>query len=213
MAIEPVKIPQNVYIEDRIVGPLTLRQILIVAIGCGFSYAMWASLNKAYGHIGILPTIVLFIPGALSFLFAFVTINDLSLMRLLLLTFEKWSKPNVRTWSPREGLHIHIRTFTPDKEDKKNNKPEQPTKLEDLTGVLDSPIRALPRSTMDGIASPQKKIPAPSIETVDIDDTSLPPLRPADRSAVSADPLNPGMVVDGMRPATNGPVFRDLSPA
>ena len=40
MPIEPVKIPQNVYIEDRIVGPLTLRQTLIMAIGGGFSYAL-----------------------------------------------------------------------------------------------------------------------------------------------------------------------------
>lgn len=212
MAIEPVKIPQNVYIEDRIVGPLTLRQIIIVTVGCGFSYAVWASLSKAYGNLGIFPTIVLFIPGALSFLFAFVEINDLSLLRLLLLYVEKMSKPNVRVWAPREGIKIHIRTFTPQKEDKKRKQPEQQTRIEELTGVLDSPARVLPRSSiMDGVRAPQASTGA--AEPMDIDDTALPALRisPGD---IAVDPLDASQAVDGIRGGSQtGPLFRDLSPA
>ena len=58
MPIPPTKIPQNVYVEDRIVGPLTLKQIIVVCIGGGFSYALWASISKAYGYVGIPLTIL-----------------------------------------------------------------------------------------------------------------------------------------------------------
>ena len=52
MAIEPVKIPQNVYVEDRIIGPVTLKQLAMVGIGMGISYAIFASVNKN-GTVGI----------------------------------------------------------------------------------------------------------------------------------------------------------------
>src|SRR3989344_7835262 len=110
MAIEPVKIPQNVYIEDRIVGPLPLRQPLIMAIGGGFSYMMYASLTKTYGQLGIVVTVLVWIPAAIAVLFALVKVNDLSLMRICMLLFEKFNKSHERTWTPRKGLSINIRT-------------------------------------------------------------------------------------------------------
>lgn len=216
MPIEAVKIPQNVYIEDRIVGPLTLRQIITVAIGCGFSYAVWASLSKTYGNLGVIPTIILFIPGALSFLFAFVTINDISLLRMVLLTIERMNKPSVRVWGPRTGIQIHIRTFgVKDEDDKKKAEPVQaPTRLEDLTTVLDSPIRTLHHQTVAVPAAAPANVNVRVAEPDDgLDELELPVLRPARRDAVSAEPLDSGRAVDGMRPSAGGPIFRDLSPA
>ena len=110
MPIEPVKIPQNVYIEDRIIGPLTLKQIIIVTVGCGFSYALWATASKA-GIISLPLTVLVWIPGLLSFVFAFVKINDLSMLKLCLLMLERINKPSVRAWAPRRGITINIRTF------------------------------------------------------------------------------------------------------
>lgn len=112
MPIEPIKIPQNVYIEDRIVGPLTLRQVLIVTLGGGFSYALWASVSKAYGLVTLPIQILTWIPAVISAIFAFVRINDVSMTRLMLLMMERINKPSLRTWSPRRGLIINIRTFT-----------------------------------------------------------------------------------------------------
>mgnify|MGYP003346360286 CR=1 FL=1 len=63
MPIEPIKIPQNVYIEDRIVGPLTLKQVIIVTIGGGFSYALWAMLSKTYGAISIPIQVMVWLPA------------------------------------------------------------------------------------------------------------------------------------------------------
>lgn len=162
MPIDPVKIPQNVYIEDRIVGPLTLRQIIIVAIGCGFSYAVWASISKAYGSLGIIPSVILFLPGVLSFLFAFVTVNDVGLFRLLLLAIERMSKPSRRTWSPREGITINIQTSNSKIEEDNRTKTEPVVekpqqRFDDISAMLDGPLRSAIR---DESARPAQKVEA-----------------------------------------------------
>jgi len=111
MPADPVKIPQNVYIEDRIVGPLTLKQTLIMAISGGLSYAIYSSLLKIYGGSpGIYLTVLAWVPFVLGTAFAVVKINDLSLTRILLLTLEKMQKPASRTFGSRRGITITIRT-------------------------------------------------------------------------------------------------------
>ena len=110
MPIDPVKIPQNVYIEDRIVGPLTLKQTLIMAGGGGFSYALYGSLSKAYGSLSLPIVILVWIPFVICMVFALVKINDLSLAKICLLLLERFHKPTVRTWAPRRGISINIRT-------------------------------------------------------------------------------------------------------
>src|SRR3989338_3795333 len=110
MPIDPVKIPQNVYIEDRIVGPLTLKQTLIMAAGGGFSYALYGSISKAYGSISIPITILVWIPCAICVVFALVKINDLSLAKICFLLLERFHKPAQRTWAPRRGISINIHT-------------------------------------------------------------------------------------------------------
>lgn len=142
MPIEAVKIPQNVYVEDRIVGPLTLRQVIIVTLGGGGSYALWSSLTKAYGQLDIVTTALAWIPAVIAFAFAFIRINDLSLMRLMLLSLERMQKSSIRTWAPRAGISITIRTFTTEKKRAKNDAPAlaqaKVNRLAELSSVLDS---------------------------------------------------------------------------
>ncbi len=111
MPIEPVKIPQNVYIEDRIVGPLTLKQIIISMIGIGFSYAIWASIAKVYGYVPWHITVIVWIPGLLSVIFAFVKIHDLTMAHIILLFLERAQKPSTRIYGPRRGLTVNARSF------------------------------------------------------------------------------------------------------
>jgi hypothetical protein len=142
MPIDPVKIPQNVYIEDRIIGPLTLRQILIVCVGGGFSYALWASASRAYGYIGIPLTAILWLPAVFAIIIAFVKINDIGIIRLSFLMLERMIKPTVRMWAPRPGLTINIRTFSPEQDTKKPlPQKRMPSKLEELSSALDSAMQ------------------------------------------------------------------------
>lgn len=205
MPIQPIKIPQNVYIEDRIVGPLTLKQILIVGVGVGFSYALYGMLTKAYGALPLPITIVVWIPAGIAAMFAFIRINDISMFRLLLLSIERLNKPSTRVWSPRRGITINIRTFaTPETEGKYKagdaRVDANTVQFDELSVILDRSIKKgpedpeVPGDTEDFIVPPPQEVvdePQPEAEPA-----SYSP-RPVDPSRVSA-------------PLTS--IFRDISP-
>lgn len=138
MTIDPVKIPQNVYVEDRIIGPITLRQIMIIMICAGVSYGIWAAM-KSSGPVSTTMTTVAWMPTLIGALFAFVKINGISLFRIVLLMIEKLEKPSKRVWAPRQGIYINIVTKPPKKEAPKQepDHTEKSTHIEELSRVLD----------------------------------------------------------------------------
>jgi hypothetical protein len=156
MSLDPVKIPQNVYIEDRIVGPLTLKQTIIMTLGGGFSYMVFAMLQKSFnGNPGIVLTVIAWIPCAISVLFALVKINDLSLLRIVLLTIERVNKATVRTWAPRTGISINVR-FSGNRPDKAKPEPraedERTAKrIRELSSIIDRPLENAPEAPMETI--------------------------------------------------------------
>jgi hypothetical protein len=224
--MDPIKIPQNVYIEDRIVGPLTLRQIVIVGIGGGFSYALWAMLNKAYGGISLPLTVMVWLPAGVAAAFAFVKVNDLSLTKLCLLLLERMNKPMVRTWAPRQGFSIHIRTFTPPQRTKLaavNETQTRSQRLAGLTATLDaamqppqqSPAAAQPT---EGHALETEEEPDPLERTLSIDLASpgTATRLPVNKARITASPLQTSSSMDGIAStpaASPAPsVFHDILP-
>lgn len=196
MPIEAVKIPQNVYVEDRIVGPLTLRQVMIVAIGGGGSYALWSSLIKAYGSLSIITTGIAWTPAVISLAFAFVKVNDLTLTHLLLLMAEKMQKPPLRAMGPRTGITITVRTFKT--EQAKKSELQTPAlmqakqnRLAELSTVLDEKMTDQSDDhELDG--NPGEDAPPPRDET-----PIRPPVDPARVTVSAPEPQAPG--VDGIR--------------
>lgn len=200
MPIQPIKIPQNVYIEDRIVGPLTLKQIIIVCLGCGFSYALWAMISKSYGYVGIPLTVIVWIPGALSVVFALIRVNDLSLIRIVFLLLERANKPVIRTWTPRRGISINIKTFAAPAQ-KQSDQATAPKSehLDALSSVLDAPTT--PREVADVTLTETPNPESPS------------PL-PVRRDRISASPLTENEpAVAGSEPRASVSLFRDITPA
>jgi len=230
MPIEPVKIPQNVYIEDRLFGPVTLRQVIITGIGTGISYMLWATAqNIATAQAGGVATgvswpitAICWSPSVLFAIFAFVKINDLSMLRIVLLSLENMKKPSNRMWSPRQGIHVHIRTFKEEKESKKKT-PEMPTgtkmqKMEDITHALDAPLytQAIMQAPLAEETDPLER----SIVINGKSDREAAPL-PVNREKITASPMDAAAGLDGIAPAkapTQAPsagsvsIFRDLSP-
>ena len=150
MPIEPVKIPQNVQIEDRIIGPVPLRQLIVTIIGCGISYAIWSSLQKAFGGVSIPATIVAWIPAVLFLAFAFIKVYDLSLFRIVLLMIERSVKPQTRTWTPRTGistLHLRASAKTDKKKQSAGIEEQKPPNIEELSAMRDIPQKATPPKT------------------------------------------------------------------
>lgn len=90
------KVPQNVQREDHIVGPLTLRQLIICGAGGGLAYAIFVSLGKQYEWITWLPPVAFV--SLLTILFAFIRPLDLSFARFILVYLEFLFIPQKRFW-------------------------------------------------------------------------------------------------------------------
>ncbi|MFH1670139.1 MAG: PrgI family protein [Patescibacteria group bacterium] len=140
MPIEPVKIPQNVQIEDRLIGPITLRQVIICLIGGGMSFVIW-NMMKSVGMVTIIHFAFSWIPFVIAAAFAFIKFQNLSLLRIILLMIEKGQKPSKRTFGPREGIAINVRTYFHTEKQKQKYSIDQTRVTEDkfqhLSSVLD----------------------------------------------------------------------------
>ena len=96
------KVPQDVQREDQILWVLTLRQVIILIIGFGFSYMLFSSLNKQY-ELNQIEQILIWIPGAMAAALAFVKIKGIPLIKFILLLLEKLFRPAHRKWVKHGG--------------------------------------------------------------------------------------------------------------
>jgi hypothetical protein len=147
--MQNVKIPQNVKVEDKLIGPFSLKQLILVALGGGSSYMLYASIQKSVGIVPAGAHAVIWWPAILSVAFALIRINDISLFRYCLLIIETMSKPRQRVFQARQGLVINIQTRaaieadTKAKAKKAKEVSEQkvetsPVKLDELSTILDA---------------------------------------------------------------------------
>ncbi|MBI5411972.1 PrgI family protein [Candidatus Peregrinibacteria bacterium] len=135
------KVPQNVGIEDRIVGPLTLRQLIILAAGGGASYLLFAIASKLY-TLNIFEYAVIALPALVSILAALVKINDITFTKFVFLFLEFNIKPRKRFWDHRATAFLAEPDLTESKiapSQLNTKKQDQPSvDLETLSRVLDS---------------------------------------------------------------------------
>jgi len=136
------KIPQDVGIADKIVGPFSLRQMIIVAIGVGISYVLFAITSKLY-ELNILEYIIIALPAFIAIAAAMVKINNIPLPKFTLLALEFAIKPKRRIWDHR-GIAAIV---APDLSEKKPRTEKSATEekttrnnvnLKDLSRILDS---------------------------------------------------------------------------
>lgn len=80
------KIPQNVQIEDKIVGPLTLKQLIYLGIGGGITYAIYTALASKY----YIEVWIWFVapPALLTLAFTFIKVNGIPFAKWILLMIE-----------------------------------------------------------------------------------------------------------------------------
>jgi hypothetical protein len=145
------KIPQNVQIEDKIVGPLTLKQLIILGTGGGISYALYSALAAKY-YIEIW---IWFVapPAILTLAFTFLKINGIPFAKWVLLLSEYMYNPRKRIFQMGAGDNYKATIFAKKEEKVQTNKDEK-TKAERDRERLDklSEITKL----VDDYAPPQK---------------------------------------------------------
>src|SRR3989338_735234 len=172
--MDNVKIPQNVKVEDKLIGPFGLKQLVLVGLGGGFSYVLYASIQKSVGFVPAAAHAVIWWPAILSAAFALIRINDISLFRYVLLILETMSKPRKRVFQARQGLVINIQTRSAIEADTRAK--EKQAKEE-----LQSPVRESAPIKLDELST-----------LLDAEGKKKSPL-------ISADPLETN--VDSLRPA------------
>lgn len=137
------KIPQDVQMEDKIVGPLTLKQLIIVGVGGGIDYFIYISLSKMY----VLEVSLIFVVpiGLLTLAIAFLKIKSIPFTQFVLLSLEFYLKPRHRIWT-QGGAEIFTSITTPKPKTKaeleqvkqKNKTPKELKNLDEITQMLDT---------------------------------------------------------------------------
>jgi hypothetical protein len=137
------KIPQNVGIEDKIVGPFSLRQLIILAIGVGISYTIFAIASRIY-ELSAVEYFVIALPALFALMLAVIKVHNVTFGRYLLLLAEFAIKPKKRMWDHRGIAYI----VDPDLTDKSTSqktkglseeeKSKKNVNLSDLSTILDS---------------------------------------------------------------------------
>lgn len=203
MPIEAVKIPQNVYVEDRIIGPVTLKQLIITGVGAGIGYVLYATAAKA-GVASLPVTIFAWSPAVIAGAFAFLKINDLSLFNIILLIIEGMNKPSTRYWSPHPGISINLITRTAAKEltEASAKVSTSAGKLADITRQMEKRQEEMDRLTTHDTPGPKALQPVQTRISEDMkhgvyehEEVTQKPVRP---ERVSAEGLDPLKSIDGV---------------
>jgi hypothetical protein len=140
------KVPQDVQREDRIVGPLTLRQLIICGIGFSICYAIYTFLGRDYELItALIPVIII---GLITVIFAFIRPLDLVFERYILFLIESMVLPPKRYWLKGTGdpsRYVYIPPVSPQKkmigENLEKDQIKKKKSLSELSKILDQKVK------------------------------------------------------------------------
>ena len=101
------QVPQFIDIEDKIIGPLTIKQFVYLAGGAGMAFIVY---NFVYFYIAI---ILVAIIVALSLALAFYKINNKPFIDFLEAAFLYYTKQNLYIWKKEDKkIEAKIQTAT-----------------------------------------------------------------------------------------------------
>lgn len=137
------KVPQNVQVADKIVGPLTLRHMIIIGAGGGLAYLIYVILGRSYYWEVWLPPVAII--STITLLVAFLKIYNLTFGKFFILLMEYIFVPRKRAWVKNSGeifgkKHIIAKdTHEKEKKIQKGEKAQQTLKkIDDISQILDT---------------------------------------------------------------------------
>ncbi len=130
-------VPQFIDVEDKIFGPITVRQFVMIVIGIVILF-----LTFRLATFGFFIFMFVLVGGSIA-LFGFVKINGARFHEFLLNVFSSLKKPSLRVWHKRLSMD-EIKSLMKDKKPKEEKKQEvskEPlsnTRLAELSLILDT---------------------------------------------------------------------------
>ena len=162
-----VKIPQNVLIEDKLVGPLTLKQFLYLLGGGSIIFIAYQYYAKFYLYL-IEFVLISLVAAFLTIAFAFAKVNGRPFSIFVQNLFKFIFVPKVRSWhkEPRhyvKAIKIKADDIKTTKEElHERKKPgEFKTQIEKLANILDTGGR-INENDADAITTQVANIEAPT---------------------------------------------------
>lgn len=99
------KVPQNIDMPDRILGPLTMLQFVYAVVGGGATYVSYMSLPSPLGAI------VAFLVAAFTIAMIFFKINERPFSHFLLSLMRFVSTPKQRIWHKGNATDINVEIY------------------------------------------------------------------------------------------------------
>ena len=101
------KVPQNIDMQDRILGPLTMVQFIYAVIGGGVCYAIYSTIPKPFSYILVLP-IALFVLAMI-----FLKVNERPFLDFLISLFYFTTMPKSRIWHHDANSSLSVEIYQP----------------------------------------------------------------------------------------------------
>ncbi len=161
------KIPKNVELEDTIIGPITMKQLIICGVGGGLDYILYMGLNKHhFWYVWAPPVVVI---GLLTVAIAFLEIRNIRFTKYILLMMEAFVLPNKRMWDKRQSTQFIFSTSSHQNVKEKKSKETEASiheKKEEQVTNLNELTKALDISSLMGDSTKQEPVPAePVVES------------------------------------------------
>jgi len=136
-----VKIPQNVDIEDKLVGPLTLKQFLYILGGGALIFIAYQSFIEGYLYM-IEFILVAFIIAGLTISLAFVKINGQPFIKFMQNVLIYIFTPKLRFWKAQNKFIVSRLKIRDKKTQEQLKQPKKDKsnhgKVEKLARILDT---------------------------------------------------------------------------
>lgn len=132
------KVPQNVDIEDRVIGPLTLRQFMILLIGASAIIILYFIF---VGPFRIFFWLFALLIGGVAGSFAFAKYGDQKMEIFILSALKTFTTPRRRIWKKEEEVPQMVKKNPGKKEansEGDNIMPTSKNDLENLAQLVDS---------------------------------------------------------------------------
>lgn len=135
------KVPQNIDMQDRIIGPLTLSQFFYLLFGAIIIYILFTHLMPA--GLGFIFFVLAVPVGAISFSLAFVKINDRPFSNFLISGLNFLLRPRQRVWHHFEKAPSAqpVIKKQPEKGKAVPKKELDTVRVRELAKILDNPKR------------------------------------------------------------------------
>lgn len=150
------QVPQFIDVEDKIIGPLTLRQFIYLAVAGGFSFILFFALQT---WLWIIATTIL---GLIAAAFSFIKMNGRSLGLLLIAALKYAWQPKFYLWR-RQAVARELPKLTSIPQEKKSTE-----SLKDLWLKMNTSTQAIGEREKESPAFSLLRKPAEILEKYEV---------------------------------------------